>query len=212
VGSGKSEVARLWRAAGVPVIDADALAREVVAKGSPGLAEVVEIFGQAILAPDGTLDRGKLREIVFADAVARAKLESVVHPRIGVLRRARIEALEAEGAPLVVCEIPLLFEVGSEGEFDAVVLVHAPEAEREWRLREGRGLSAEEARRIMASQGDAEAKIARADHVIYNRGTLDDLHGAALALLDILYDESAGDESARDESAGETPVRPGDAR
>ena len=186
VGSGKSEVARLWRDAGIPVVDADALAREVVAKGNPGLAEVVDTFGDSILTAEGTLDRAKLRGIVFADSAERARLEAVVHPRIGVLRRRWVEDREAEGAPLIVCEIPLLFETGSEGDFDFVVLVHATEVERERRLREGRGLTSGEARRIMASQGDAEAKLARADYVLHNSGTRDELRSAALDLLDVL--------------------------
>jgi dephospho-CoA kinase len=186
VGSGKSEVARVWKAAGIPVVDADALAREVVAKGSPGLSEVVETFGESILTVEGTLDRTKLRGIVFSDPEARTRLEAVVHPRIGGLRRRWVEAREAEGAALIVCEIPLLFETGSEKDFDAVVLVHAPEMERERRLREGRGLSATETRRIMESQGDAEAKLARADYVLHNSGTLDELRSVALDLLDIL--------------------------
>jgi dephospho-CoA kinase len=186
VGSGKSEVARVWKAAGIPVVDADALAREVVAKGSPGLSEVVETFGESILTVEGTLDRTKLRGIVFSDPEARTRLEAVVHPRIGVLRRRWVEAREAEGAALIVCEIPLLFETGSEKDFDAVVLVHAPEMERERRLREGRGLSATETRRIMESQGDAEAKLARTDYVLHNSGTLDELRSAALDLLDVL--------------------------
>jgi len=186
VGSGKSEVARLWRGEGVPVVDADALAREVVAKGSPGLSEVVGAFGEGILTAEGSLDRATLRGIVFADPEARARLEAVVHPRIGVLRRRWVEDREAEGAPLIVCEIPLLFETGSERDFDAVVLVHAPEVERERRLREGRGLTGYEARQIMDSQGDAEAKLARADYVLHNSGTLDQLHSAALDLLDVL--------------------------
>lgn len=184
VGSGKSEVAQVWRASGVPVVDADVLAREVVAKGSPGLAEVVEIFGPDVLLPDGTLDRARLRRIVFSDAAARARLEGVIHPRIGELRREWLAAREAEGAPLVVCEIPLLYESGGEGDYDLVVLVHAPEEERERRLREGRGLSAGEARRIMASQWDAESKLELADHVLLNAGTVEELRTEAAALLD----------------------------
>jgi len=186
VGSKKSEVAGFWRNQGIPVVDADALAREVVAKGTPGLAEVVHLFGEEILTPEGTLDRGKLRGIVFADPEARARLERVVHPRIGELRRRWVREREKEGVPLVVCEIPLLFESDGEGDFDAVVLVHAPEAERERRLREIRGLSAEDARRMMASQGDAEAKLSRADHVLHNSGTVEELRQKAIDLIELL--------------------------
>lgn len=192
VGSGKSEVGAIWKAAGVPVIDADSLAREAAKKGSPGLAEVVREFGEGILTADGELNRGQLREVVFRDADARRRLEGILHPRIGELRRQWVVEREREGAPLVVCEIPLLFESGAERDFDAIVLVHASEEEREERLQRDRGYSLEEARRIMASQGDADAKLARADHVLHNRGTREELRRDALALLARLGGSTVG--------------------
>jgi dephospho-CoA kinase len=209
VASGKSEVARLWRDAGIPVVDADALAREVVAKGSPCLSEIVQTFGEGVLTSEGVLDRAKLRGIVFADPEARVRLEAVIHPQIGVLRRRWVEDREAEGTPLIVCEIPLLFETGTERDFDAVVLVHAPAVERERRLREVRGLTSVEARQVMESQGDAEAKLARADYVLHNSGTLDELRTAALDLLDVLRAEGDTPAGADRESGADRPAADG---
>lgn len=183
IASGKSEVARLWAAAGVPVLDSDALAREAVRPGSDGLAAVVEAFGPEVLAPDGSLDRARMRQRVFRDPRARARLEGILHPRIAALRDRWLAERRAAGDPLVVVEIPLLFEVGLEDTVDLVVLVDAPPEIRLERLVRARGLEPEEARRLMASQLDPAAKRARAHHVLDNSGTLAELHRAAEELL-----------------------------
>jgi len=191
--SGKSTVADLWRRAGVPVVGADDLARQVVEPGTPGLDALVAAFGRDVLADDGWLDRARLRARVLDDDEARRVLEAILHPRIQTARDRWMRARWAEGAPLVVSEIPLLFEIGAEGEFDAVVLVDAPEALRLRRLVE-RGLSEAEARSLMAAQMDASHKRARADFVIDNAGTREALAREAERVLRTLRDlpERAG--------------------
>ena len=184
--AGKSAVATAWARAGVSVVSADELARQAVAPGSPGLAEVRAAFGDDVLAADGTLDRGALRRRVFSDDEARRRLEGILHPRIRTLRSAWMEERRNAGDALVVAEIPLLFETGHEGDFDAVVLVDAPDAVRLGRLVEQRGFSEEEARRVMAAQMDPAEKRRRAHHVLSNDGTLEALEAAAADLLEEL--------------------------
>jgi dephospho-CoA kinase len=186
VASGKSTVARVWASAGVPVVSADGLARDAVAPDSPGLREVVEAFGPQVLRSDGTLDRDHLRERVFQDPEARKRLEAILHPRIQELREAWLRERREERVPLVVSEIPLLFETGLEGEVDLIVFVDAPEDERRRRLVEDRGLPPEEANRIMAAQGDPGEKRRRSHLVLKNDGSLDALQGRARTLLEEL--------------------------
>ena len=175
VASGKSAVAEEWRRLGATIIDADELARTAILPGPPGHARVVESFGSSVLMADGTVDRSRLRDIVFNDEARRRELESILHPEIRRLRAEREAALSAAGTEIVVNAIPLLFEVGMEGEFDVVVLVDAPEDVRLARIVERRGLSAEEARRMIAAQMPATEKRRRAAIVIDNDGTLDQL-------------------------------------
>jgi dephospho-CoA kinase len=186
VAAGKSTVAALWREAGVPVVSADDLAREAVLPGSPGLAAVVEAFGPAVLGADGALDRGRLREVVFADEGRRRELEAILHPRIWRLRSSWLEARRSEGAPLVVSEIPLLFETGTEGSFDVVVFVDAPEEVRVGRIVEERDIEEREARRIVAAQIGAATKRARSDFVIDNAGDREALARETAGVLDEL--------------------------
>ena len=183
VASGKSTVARRWGEAGVPVVSADELARQVVEPGGEGLARVVDAFGRAVLTETGVLDRAGLRARVFADPDARARLEALLHPLIARRREAWVAARVSEGHRLVVSEIPLLFEAGLEGAVDRIVLVDAPPAERLRRLVEDRGLEPTEARRILEAQMDPELKRSRAHHVIENDGSLDQLHARADAVL-----------------------------
>ncbi|MEJ2542139.1 MAG: dephospho-CoA kinase [Gemmatimonadota bacterium] len=183
VAAGKSTVAEAWARAGVPVLDADDLAAEALAPGTPGLAEVVEAFGDGILEAGGVLDRAALRERVFRDAEARKTLEAIVHPRVRQGRDAWLDGQRAEGESLVVLEIPLLFETGAASSVDSVVLVDAPEEVRQDRMVRSRGLDPAEARRIMASQMSAADKRTRADHILDNEGDLESLlRGAALLL------------------------------
>lgn len=195
VASGKSTVARLWAGAGVPVVSADDLAREAVRPGSEGLARVVEAFGPEVLDPSGGLDRARMRERVFLDPEARARLEAILHPRIAALRDRWIAEQQAMGAPLVVTEIPLLYEAGLTGTVHRIVLVDAPEGERLHRMVRDRGLSPAEARRIMDAQMPAAEKRRTAHHVLENDGSPEALEAAAAALLERLrrLDPALGD-------------------
>ena len=179
VGAGKSAVASVWRGLGAPVVDADELARRAVEPGTEGFRRIVERWGSAVVAADGTLARAALRGIVFAAPAARAELEAIVHPAVAALRDAEERPARERGEAVLVAEIPLLFETGMADEFDVLVLVDAPEATRQMRLVADRGLDPEEARRVIAAQMPSELKRARADVVIENAGTLGDLQDRA---------------------------------
>jgi len=181
IASGKSAVARVWAGLGAALIDADELARRAVEPGTPGFAAVVARFGRAVLAADGTLDRSALRRIVFGDDLARADLERILHPEIGRLRASEEARLERAGRAIVAHVIPLLFEVGLEAEFDDIVLVDAPEAERLRRLIELRGLPEKEARRMVAAQMPVSAKRECATLILDNAGTMGELERDARA-------------------------------
>lgn len=191
VASGKTTLARIWAGEGVPLISADELAREAVAPGTPGLRAVATLLGPEALKEDGTLDRDRARAMVFSDVSLRKEMEGILHPIIRGLRDDRMERVARQGNHLVVAEIPLLFEVGLEGEYDVVVLVHAPFEERLRRLTRIRGLEEEEARRILDSQIPSEEKLRRASYVIRNDGSEEDLAVRALALLDLLRARAA---------------------
>lgn len=178
IASGKSEVARILAELGATVIDADVLAREAVRPGTRALAAIVQRWGPGILQPDGTLDRATLRRIVFADARERAALDAIVHPEVRLRRDALVAEARSSGVPVVVADIPLLFETGMEHDFDTVILVDAPEPVRLARLKSARGLSEEDARRMMAAQMPSTVKRARADIVIDNAGSLASLREA----------------------------------
>jgi dephospho-CoA kinase len=172
IAAGKSVVAELLRRWGATVLDADAIVREVQAPGSPVMGRIAERFGPAVVRADGSLDRPALRRIVMADAGAREALERIVHPAV-YARRAELAAdAEARGDRIVVSDIPLLFESGDAGAFDAVVLVDAPEPVRLRRLMEHRGLSEIEAREMIRAQLPATVKRGRSDFVIDNNGDL----------------------------------------
>lgn len=186
VAAGKSAVAELWRRAGVPVLSADELAREVTAPGTPALARVAELFGPEVIGADGTLDRAAVRRVVFGDEGARRRLEAVVHPGVRRLRDAWTWRRRENGAELVVWEIPLLFETGMHDEVDVVVVVDAPAEVRRRRIVETRGLGDEEAAAVMEAQLPAEGKRRRADFVVDNRGTRAELAKRAAGVLKAL--------------------------
>ena len=173
IGSGKSEVSRRLRELGAVVIDADVLARDVVAPGTDGLGEVIEQFGIGVLTADGALDRPALGALVFGDDEARKRLEAIIHPRV----RARAAEIEAEAAPdaVVVHDIPLLVETGQADRFDLVVVVDVPPDVQLARLTGARGMTADEAQSRIASQATPQDRLAAADLVIDNGGTLDEL-------------------------------------
>jgi dephospho-CoA kinase len=173
IGSGKTAVARHLAELGAVVIDSDALAREVVAAGTSGRDEVVAEFGDAVLGPDGGLDRAALGRIVFADESARRRLEAIVHPRV----RARAADIVATASPdaVVVNDVPLLVEANLAGNYQLVIVVLADEETRVRRLVRDRGLTEADARSRIAAQATDEQRRAIADVVIVNDGTLDDL-------------------------------------
>ena len=175
IGSGKSTVARLLEARGISVIDADVLAREAVAPGTPALAAIVARFGAQVLAADGTLDRAALRQIVFADPAERAALDAIVHPAVNARRRTLLNRQRERGTKVVVCDIPLLFEAGLDGSMDTIVLVDAPRDIRLDRIMRDRGLTRADAVAMIDSQLPSEGKRARSAYVIDNDGTLEEL-------------------------------------
>ncbi|MDA2815174.1 dephospho-CoA kinase [Nocardiopsis sp. RSe5-2] len=173
IGSGKSEVARRLAAAGALVVDADAIAREVVEPGTPGLAEVVAEFGEGVLDADGRLDRPRLGGIVFSDTAKLERLNAIVHPRVAE-RTEELMARAPEDA-VVVYDVPLLVENGLQSMYDLVVVVDAPEELRVRRLVEDRGMPEEQARARIAAQASREERLAVADIVVENAGPIGDL-------------------------------------
>jgi dephospho-CoA kinase len=176
IGSGKSTVSARLAEHGAVVIDADLLAREVVAAGTPGLAEIVTVFGSDVIGADGELDRAQLGRQVFGDDAARARLEKIIHPRVRA-RAAEIEAAAGDDA-IVVHDIPLLVETGQAGSFDVVVVVDALPDVQVQRLVEHRAMSEEEARSRITAQAGREQRLAAADHVLSNDGSLAQLQAA----------------------------------
>ena len=173
VASGKSTVSAILAELGAVVIDADLLAREVVAPGTEGLAAVVEEFGPDVLGPDGGLDRPRLGALVFADPERRRALESIIHPRVRA-RAAQIEAAAPAGA-VIVHDIPLLAETGQAASFEAVVVVDVPVEVQVDRMVRVRGMSEADARARIAAQADRDARLAVATYVVENTGDLDEL-------------------------------------
>jgi dephospho-CoA kinase len=186
IASGKSTVSRLLGELGAVVIDADQLAREVVAKGTPGLAEVVRRFGPEVLTQEGELDRPAVASIVFGDDHARRDLEGIIHPLV-FQESARLEAAAPEGA-LVVHDIPLLAEGGRAQAFDAVVVVDSPHETQVARMLEERGWTREEAEARIAAQATREQRLEIATHVVDNDGSLEQLE----ARVRDLYEELTG--------------------
>lgn len=186
IASGKSTVAELFAALGVPVIDTDKIAREVVEPGQPPLEKLVERFGTAILTTDGHLDRPKLREIVFSDPKARADLEALTHPAIG----SAVEALSGTaGGPYQILVIPLLVEKGLGGRVDRVLAIDCPETTQLERLQARDGSTPEQAQAILNAQTSRAARLKAADDVIHNesdvaglRQQVAELHQRYLAL------------------------------
>lgn len=179
IGAGKSEVARLLASYGAVVIDADALAREVVEPGTPGLAAVVAEFGPGILAPAGDLDRAALGAVVFSDADRRRALEAIVHPLVGTRAGELIAA--APAGSVVVYDVPLLVENGLQHTYDQVVVVDAEDEVRLQRVVR-RGLARSDAERRMGAQAGREQRLAVADYVIDNSGDLAQLRTQVAAL------------------------------
>jgi dephospho-CoA kinase len=172
IASGKSAVATLFEARGVPVVDSDVIAREIVAPGTPALDAIRVRFGDAVLLPDGSLDRRALREQVFADPAARRDLEAITHPAI----RERMQAWSRTAAgPYQIHMIPLLAEGGGRRDFNRVLVVDCPEELQIQRVMQRDGVDANSARNVLAAQASRAERLAIADDVIVNDGDRDKL-------------------------------------
>lgn len=189
IASGKSTVSSILSELGAVVIDADLIAREVVARGTPGLAAVVEAFGPEMLTADGDLDRPRMGALVFADEARRRVLEGIVHPLV-FERYAELEAA-APADGIVVHDIPLLVESGRAGEFDAVIVVDAPEEVQVERMVRDRGWTEEDARARMAAQATREQRRAVATYLIENTGTREDLRQRVTEVFEALLAQPA---------------------
>ncbi len=175
IASGKSTVARRFTELGVPVIDADAAARAVVAPGTPGLAAVSARFGPGVLADNGELDRRALRDLIFKDPALRQDLEAILHP---LIRADMEQSAELAVGPYVVMDIPLLVEGGSRDRVDRILVVDVDEAVQLQRVVARDGCTEQQARAILASQATRTARLAAADDVLPNTGTVTDLRQA----------------------------------
>jgi dephospho-CoA kinase len=186
IGAGKSTVARMLARHGVPVIDADQVARDVVQPGQPALREIAARFGDGVLQADGSLDRKALGALVFADAGERKALNAIVHPRIAQEAAARIAALAGAGHRAAIYEAALIVENGLDRGLDGLIVVTAPEELQLARLRLRDGLSEAQARARLAAQLPAAEKVKRATFVIENHGSTSDLEAQVTKLLAVL--------------------------
>ena len=180
IASGKSTVSAVFAELGAVVIDGDKLAREVVERGTPGLAAVIEAFGPELLTPEGDLDRAAMGAIVFNDEAKRKVLESIVHPLVFE----RYAELEGATGPddVVIHDIPLLAESGRAGEFEEIVVVDAPEELQVERMLRDRGWTEADARSRIASQATREQRLAIATYVVDNTGSLEDLRARVVEI------------------------------
>jgi dephospho-CoA kinase len=183
IASGKSTVAKILKRLGAAIVDADALAREVVEPGHEAWKDIVETFGAEVLQPDRTLDRQKLRATIFNNPTARKKLEAIIHPRVRALAEERIHQHTAAGYEIVVYEVPLLFEGNLHEWLRPVVLVTCDLDTQKRRLQERDGLSAEASQKHIEAQMSLAEKRRLADYVIDNDGSLEDLEGEVQTVL-----------------------------
>ncbi len=186
IGSGKTTVSELFRQLNIPIIDADEIARQLVEPGQPGYAEVVRTFGSGILTPAGELDRARMRQQIFSDPEKKRALEAILHP---LVYRAIKQACTGIEAPYVLIVVPLLLETGGERHVDRVLVVDAGEEQQIMRAQARDNTAADEIRSIMASQLDRQSRLARADDIIRNdcsleqlQSRVDKLHTAYLEL------------------------------
>ncbi len=179
IGSGKSTAADLFAARGVPVIDADAVARELVEPGMPALTEIESRFGHSVITAEGRLDRAELGRQVFADSSARSDLEAILHPRIRERMQAQLRKLDA---PYCLLVIPLLVETGQRDLVQRVLVVDAPEATQRQRIAQRDARSSAQLDHILAAQADRQTRLSAADDVIHNDGDLAGLEAQVEAL------------------------------
>lgn len=192
IGTGKSAVARMFREAKIPVVDADRISREITAPGMPAHDEIVRLFGTEILHPDGRINRKKLGEIVFSDPGKRAVLESVTHPYISEGIRKAAAALSSEGHDVVIVEAALIHEKGRQGMLESVIGVRCERTVQIDRIMNRDGISREEARRVVSTQMDPEEKARASDYVIDNSGDLAATRAQVQALAEKLRRPSRG--------------------
>jgi dephospho-CoA kinase len=192
IASGKTTVADIFAALGVPVVDTDVIAREVVAPGEPALSDIREAFGDEVIAEDGSLDRAQLREIVFADNARRTELESILHPRIraSALQRAR----RAIG-PYVIIVVPLLYESPMKQSMERILVVDCSEETQLQRLMQRDNDSEAQARRIIAAQASRAERLSIADDVISSETSLADTRDAVKSLHESYLSLATGDDS-----------------
>ena len=182
IATGKTYVADRLRAAAVPIVDADVLAREVVALGTPALAAIRQRFGPDVIRRDGTMDRIRVGQIIFKDKRARQDLEAIIHPNVQKAIDKYFATLPRK-TPFAVADIPLLFETGREGQFSLVIVVACPRAMQLQRVMERNQLTKEDAERRLAAQWPIEKKIEKATHVIRTDGTFDQTNAQVDALI-----------------------------
>jgi dephospho-CoA kinase len=185
IATGKSYCIARFAARGVPIIDADTLAREAVAPGSPGLAAVAERFGAGVLLPGGDLDRTALARIIFSDRAARADLEAIIHPEVYRKVRDWFARLPLT-TRVAIADIPLVFETGHNHEFDAIIVAACEPAVQLARLMARDGLSDQDARARLAAQWPIDEKVARADYVIRTDGTFADTDAQVKTVFEML--------------------------
>lgn len=191
IATGKSYVRAQFERLGVPTIDADTLAREAVAVGSPGLAAVVDRFGRDVLGPSGALDRHKLGSIVFMDPAARRDLEGIIHPAVRRATELWFDNLDPARYAFALAEIPLLYEVGRDRDFDAVIVTAVDPETQVRRVIERDGATEAEARQRLAAQWPIGEKVARADYVIRTDGTFEETDAQVRAVLEQLQADAA---------------------
>jgi dephospho-CoA kinase len=191
IATGKSYVRAQFEQLGVPTIDADTLAREAVAQGTPGLTAVVHRFGHDVLAPSGALDRQKLASIVFMDPAARKDLEGIVHPAVRQATESWFDGLDPARYAFAIADIPLLYEVGRDRDFDVVVVAAVDPETQVRRVMERDGATEEEARQRLAAQLPIDEKVRRADFVIQTDGSFEQTDQQVRAVFDQLQADAA---------------------
>lgn len=188
IGSGKSTVARMLGGAGFAVVDADQIARDIMAPGSPVLEEVAAAFGADLIGDDGALDRGELARRAFANTEDTQRLNAITHPAIRAESERRFAAAEEAGEQAVIYDMPLLVDLGLNQDMDLTVVVDVDKEERIRRLVDTRGLDEADARARMAQQIDDATRLAAADVVIDNNGPLEALEPQVAALIEKIKD------------------------
>lgn len=194
IASGKTEVAHIWAELGATIVEADQLAREAVRPGSAALQAIVDRWGAEMRMADGSLNRPALRRIVFGDPDELQALNAIVHPEVKSARDTIVAEARARGLPMLVVDVPLLFETGLEKEMDRIVLVEADEDVRMARMVQLRGLSEDEARRMNDAQWPASRKRDQSHYVIENNGSIEELQRHAVEVWSKLRNEARTDE------------------